>query len=70
MNTSPPNCLIRFTQADYARAIRGAAQTGLPVVVDVLRDGTIRSFVNCGINPAVVEDKTETDLQEQPEPEL
>lgn len=32
----------RCTQAEIARALRAAAQVGVPVTVDLIPDGTIR----------------------------
>jgi hypothetical protein len=41
-----PRTPSRFTQADARRIIAAAAQAGVPVAVDFLPDGTIRTHVN------------------------
>lgn len=44
-----PRTPSRFTQADARRIIAAAAQAGVPVAVDFLPDGTIRTLVNVNI---------------------
>ncbi len=44
-----PRTPARFTQADVRRIIAGVAQAGVPVAVDFLPDGTIRTLVNVNL---------------------
>ena len=65
-----PRTAARYTQADAARVIRGAAQSGVPVAIDFLRDGTIRVLVNSGINQLEQAAAANEPLISEPEPEL
>jgi hypothetical protein len=52
----------KTTQADIARAIRAAKQAGLPTIVEIQPDGTIRLLVGVelpGINVKTVATKKE-----------
>ncbi len=64
-----PRTPARFTQADARRIIAAAAQARVPVAVEFLPDGTIRTLVNVNIGEALPQPPRKP-LQPEPEPEL
>lgn len=64
-----PRTPSRFTQADARRIIAAAAQARVPVAVEFLPDGTIRTLVNVDIGEALPKPPRQT-LRQETEPEL